>query len=333
MPLVSIIVPVYKAEQWLHFCVDSILAQTMPNFELLLVDDGSPDKSGEICDEYAKQDSRIRVFHKENGGEVSARYEGWMNMQGEYLMFVDADDELPIDVLETLLVFMKDDVNIVCGEMISFEATETPNIEYNDNLNVKIVSNIEYCRNIFQGKGPLAVWGKLYRRKVVTYDVFDIPREIKKGPDAIGSARIAFNNDKDVVFVDKVIYCYRQHPESCIHTFITTPDYEQKFYDNLWLSVPEKFKDEYINYLIGYKLWTFDSHFGHSIDRPSWIGSDFYNRLLKEIDEYNYKGQLIARLLLTITSKPIRAILIFVRKISNILVRLRNKLLRIWKVH
>ena len=84
---------------------------------------------------------------------------------------------------------------------------------------------------------------------------------------------------------------------------------------------------------IGYKLWTFDSHFGYSIDRPSWIGSDFYNRLLKEIDEYNYKGQLIARLLLTITSKPIRAILIFVRKISNILVRLRNKLLRIWKVH
>ena len=305
MPLVSIIVPVYKAERWLYRCVDSILAQTMTDFELLLIDDGSPDRSGEICDEYAKQDSRIRVFHKENGGVTSARRLVFENAIGEFLMFVDADDELPSDALESMLSFMIDDVNIVCGEYISFDDCITPIIKNRDKKEIKYISSVEYQKNIFQGKGPLALWGKLYRRKVVTYDVFDISREICKGEDAIGSARIAFSNDKDVVFIDKVVYCYRQQTESCMHTFKTTPEYEQKFYDNLWLSVPEKFKDEYINYLIGYKLWTFDFHFGYSIDRPSWIGSDFYNRLLKEIDEYNYKGQLIARLLLTITSKPI----------------------------
>ena len=81
-PLVSIIVPVYKAEQWLHRCIDSILAQTMPDFELLLINDGSPDKSGEICDEYAAKDSRIRVFHKENGGVSSARNLGLDNAKG-----------------------------------------------------------------------------------------------------------------------------------------------------------------------------------------------------------------------------------------------------------
>ena len=72
MPLVSIIVPVYKAEQWLHRCIDSILVQTMTDFELLLIDDGSPDRSGEICDEYAKKDSRFKVIHREKNGGLSA---------------------------------------------------------------------------------------------------------------------------------------------------------------------------------------------------------------------------------------------------------------------
>lgn len=327
-PLVSIIVPVYKAEQWLHRCVDSIFAQTMSDFELLLIDDGSPDKSGEICDEYAAKDSRVRVFHKENGGEVSARYEGWKNMEGEYLMFVDSDDELPFDSLEIMLSFMKDDVNIVCGKMISFDTNENLSIEDKDQIDFKVISNIEYCRNIFQGKGPLSLCDKLYRKNVVIANVFDVPREIKKGPDAIGSARIAFNNDKDVVFIDKVVYCYRQHVESCIHTFKTTAEYEQKYYDNLWLSVPEKDKEEYRRYLIGYKLRTFDNYFGFSIAKPAWIGSAFYNILLKDIEEYNFKEQLMAQLLLKITNKPIRAVLIFIRKSVNVLVRIKNKILR-----
>ena len=92
MSLVSIIVLVYKAEQWLHRCVDSILAQTMTDFELLLIDDGSPDKSGEICDEYAAKDNHIRVFHKENGGGSSVRNLGLDNAQGEWISFIDADD-------------------------------------------------------------------------------------------------------------------------------------------------------------------------------------------------------------------------------------------------
>ncbi len=81
-PKISVIVPVYKAEKYLHRCVDSILAQTFTDFEVLLIDDGSPDRSGDICDEYAKKDSRVRVFHKENGGVSSARQYGIDNAQG-----------------------------------------------------------------------------------------------------------------------------------------------------------------------------------------------------------------------------------------------------------
>ena len=118
--LVSVIVPVYKAEKWLHRCVDSILAQTMEDFELLLIDDGSPDRSGEICDEYAAKDSRVRVFHKENGGVSSARNLGLDNAQGEWISFVDADDILPEKALSDFLEFASCDVDIICGRSVIF---------------------------------------------------------------------------------------------------------------------------------------------------------------------------------------------------------------------
>lgn len=90
--MISIITPIYKAERYLHRCIDSILAQSYNDFELLLVDDGSPDCSGAICDEYAQKDSRVRVFHKENGGVSSARNFGLDNAVGDYIAFCDADD-------------------------------------------------------------------------------------------------------------------------------------------------------------------------------------------------------------------------------------------------
>ena len=92
MPKVSIIVPIYKAEKYLHRCVDSIIAQTFTDWELLLVDDGSPDRSGEICDEYTGRDNRIRVIHKENGGVSSARNAGLDVAKGQWVVFVDSDD-------------------------------------------------------------------------------------------------------------------------------------------------------------------------------------------------------------------------------------------------
>ena len=94
--LISIIVPVYKVEKYLRRCIDSILAQTYQNIEVLLIDDGSPDNSGEICDEYAERDSRVRVFHKPNGGVSSARNLGLKEAKGQYIGFVDADDRLAV---------------------------------------------------------------------------------------------------------------------------------------------------------------------------------------------------------------------------------------------
>ena len=109
MPKVSIIVPVYKAEKYLNRCLDSILAQTMPDFELLLIDDGSPDRSGDICDEYASRDSRIRVFHKENGGVASARQMGTEMASGLYSIHCDPDDWVEPNMLKELYMKAKED--------------------------------------------------------------------------------------------------------------------------------------------------------------------------------------------------------------------------------
>lgn len=101
-PAISVIVPVYKAEAYLHRCVDSLLAQTFGDFELLLIDDGSPDRSGEICDGYAVTDSRVRVFHKQNGGVSSARQFGIDHARGEYVIHADPDDWTEPTMLEAL---------------------------------------------------------------------------------------------------------------------------------------------------------------------------------------------------------------------------------------
>ena len=108
-PLVSIVVPIYKVpEKYLRQCVESCINQTLHDLEIILVDDGSPDKCGEICDEYAKQDERVKVWHKENGGVSSARQVGLNNAVGEYIIHADPDDWVNANMLEEMYGMAKD---------------------------------------------------------------------------------------------------------------------------------------------------------------------------------------------------------------------------------
>lgn len=133
---ISVIVPVYKAESYLHKCIDSILSQTFTNFEVLLIDDGSPDFSGKICDTYKAKDDRVRVFHKENGGASSARNIGLDNAVGEWVCFVDSDDWIEHHCFETVYKCVMED-QLDClqfsfkridkyGNVIIVESAETP---------------------------------------------------------------------------------------------------------------------------------------------------------------------------------------------------------------
>lgn len=130
LPIISIIVPVYNAEKWLNRCVDSILVQTLSDFELLLVDDGSTDNSSAICEEYAVRDSRVRVFHKNNGGVSSARNLGLENAVGEWVTFCDSDDYVSPSWLQNYCLKENSDKSVICQGLVKFSHNDINNIEF-----------------------------------------------------------------------------------------------------------------------------------------------------------------------------------------------------------
>lgn len=181
-PTISVIVPVYNAERWLRRCVDSILAQTFSDFELLLIDDGSKDQSGAICDEYAKFDSRVRVFHKANGGVSSARNLGLDNARGEWIVFADADDWVSESYLRNLI----DNSNE--ADLVFNYATRHDN---------GIISKEKYPEqfiNVSELHIPLrhndliwhtSPWGKLFRLDLIEKIQLRFPLNMHIGEDAV----------------------------------------------------------------------------------------------------------------------------------------------------
>lgn len=165
--MISVIVPIYKAEKYLHRCIDSILAQTYTDFELLLIDDGSPDSSGEICDEYAAKDVRVRVFHKPNGGVSSARNLGLDNAQGEWITFCDADDYVTPDWLSAYRKAIAENVDLTIQGYHIIDGDRTIKKELPqsqgytiDNKRRLIISLM--CQGVY---GYL--WVKLFRRQLI----------------------------------------------------------------------------------------------------------------------------------------------------------------------
>ena len=155
-PLISVIVPIYKAEKYLDRCIESLRNQTYRNLEIILVDDGSPDNSGEMCDRYAEQDSRIRVVHKENGGASSARNAGLNVMQGKYVGFIDSDDWIALNMFEHMMTLMgKHDAQIVaCGMQCDYGNGTVAyfNGAYPHRKDVEIYSRIDALREAIIGR-------------------------------------------------------------------------------------------------------------------------------------------------------------------------------------
>jgi len=162
-PLISIIVPVYKVEQYLHTCVGSVLNQTYKNWELILVDDGSPDNCPQICDEYAAKDKRVRVIHKENGGSSTARNAGLDIATGDYVSFLDSDDFWHEDFLTILLnMCIKYDADIAQCCFARGNETVFPIIK--SNADIKSFDNYSI---FLKGYAKIIVWAKLYHRSII----------------------------------------------------------------------------------------------------------------------------------------------------------------------
>ena len=163
-PLISVIVPVYKVEEYLPRCIDSILAQTYKNLEIILVDDGSPDKCPAICDEYAKKDSRIKVIHKKNGGVSSARNAGLEAAKGDYIFFVDSDDIITKEALSCLYEKARDaDIELVVGGITQVYPSRNIAEEGED---IELKGSTEALEDLFFGKTFSGCYAKLFRAKL-----------------------------------------------------------------------------------------------------------------------------------------------------------------------
>lgn len=208
--LISVIVPIYKVENYLKKCVDSIINQTYANLEIILVDDGSPDNCPKICDEYVRLDDRIKVIHIENGGAGRARNIGYTFASGNFISFIDSDDVISFDFYEYLYGLFENDVDITeCGyiefnnEEVDFSVNEKNKIEkysMTDAMNAHI--NDKMFKQV--------IWNKLYRRKVV--DNVKFP-ENSKIDDEYWTYKVIANAN-NLIHSSKVLYAYRQQEKS-----------------------------------------------------------------------------------------------------------------------
>lgn len=229
MQLVSVIVPVYKVEAYLTDCVDSILAQSYTDFELILVDDGSPDGCGAMCDEYAQKDARVRVIHQENSGLSAARNAGMDAAAGEYITFVDSDDVIAPDCLCAMIdIALQTEADIVSGKMTKFS-------DKGDKLWGEELAEYEYfvedhCAaslRLYSGSGllPINACGKLYRSDLLKHLRFPVGRLHEDQafvPRAVYAA-------KEIALVDRALYGYREREES-----ITQSTFSNRRYDDIW---------------------------------------------------------------------------------------------------
>lgn len=199
-PKISIIVPVYNVEQYLPRCIDSILYQSFADFELLLIDDGSKDKSGAICDEYAAKDSRIRVFHKKNGGVSSARNVGLDNARGEWLAFIDGDDEITKGYFNIRQEHEEVDVIIKPYCVENGEGCVTCQ---NNELN--ILTEREKIFRYYVQKRNNALWDKIIKRKTVGTQRFNT--NVSIGEDFLFFLSV-LPNVKTIAFDDTGSYRY-----------------------------------------------------------------------------------------------------------------------------
>lgn len=211
-PKISIIVPVYKVEKQIDTCIKSILNQTFNNFELILVDDGSPDKCGEICDEYEKKDKRIKVIHKKNGGLSDARNAGLNIAIGKYIGFVDSDDIIHPEMYEKMYSYInKYNVDIVQCKFKKFENIE--DINKFSKIN-NTYTNIEYYTSkeaimdmIDNNKINVNTWNKLYKREFFENERF--PKG-KIHEDEFLTYKLMYESNK-IAYINEELYYYYQN--------------------------------------------------------------------------------------------------------------------------
>lgn len=218
---ISVIIPVYKVENYIDRCIESIVNQTHKNLEIIIVDDGSPDRCPEICDRWAERDNRIKVIHKRNEGVAKARFDGLAAATGEYIAFVDSDDWADEDMYEYLLKIMEmtgSQVSSVSAKIIDeSDSTEILDPSANEEK-IQVYDNIETIKNMH--KGLMSVTKKLYKKSLFE-SLPEIDFSIKFAEDSMLNG-LLYRNVEFLVVSNLKKYNYFRHGDSAISGVLTS---------------------------------------------------------------------------------------------------------------
>lgn len=309
----SIIVPIYKVEAYLHQCINSILGQTYANFELILVDDGSPDNCGKICDEYAKKDSRIKVFHQDNKGVCIARKVGVQKAKGDYVCWVDGDDYIGCNLLQQMHSIIAkynpdmvafgftevDDNGIVTKTTTNHIAADKFYLTNDAGFYEKLLS-IPDARHFNYGAFIPGLCLKVCKREIIVPAMLLVPNEISLGED------LATTNQAlcgcNTVYVSSICeYYYRFNASSLTHTLRLGMFYQWQalfeFINSHMDKIPQANKDAYICMEIANYIDAVIKKFDSYDDLMHYIGTEMspeLNEIVKhcKIPKLSLKGRI-----------------------------------------
>lgn len=219
--LITVVVPVYNVSNYLDRCMDSLLAQTYQNLDIILVNDGSTDNSGELCDTYAKKDARIRVVHKDNGGLSSARNVGISMALGKYIGFVDSDDWVTEDMFEYLHGLLTGNcADVAVSNLVRCKSVSDANkiMKSHKESSIKTYSQEEYIKKFMKIDSQTIeyyAWNKLYKKELLTSKQYP---DGKTAEDVLGTFKALLNANR-IVQSNKVTYFYYVNPTSITASF------------------------------------------------------------------------------------------------------------------
>lgn len=296
--LISVIIPVYNVENYLEKCVKSVIGQTYKNLEIILVDDGSKDNSGSMCDELAKLDNRIKVIHKANGGLSDARNHGLQIAKGDYIGFVDSDDYIADDMFETMHKIITEnnaDISIVSF----YEIYKDKVIGVRDSGNLEIMNKLEAMKELLiDRKIQSYAWNKLFKKELFS----DLQFPTGKNFEDIATTLLLFEKSEKVVLLEEPKYYYLRRDNSIIgvKNTKTYTDYLEVIYDK-YIYLKDKYPEIEIynvfNYVIN-MIWvytiiaTFDlddvyKEFVKQYDLFEKLINEYEDEMLEMLETYN----------------------------------------------
>ena len=303
-PFLSIIVPVFNTIQFVSQCIDSILSQSFSHYELLLIDDGSTDGSGRVCDEYASKDSRIKVIHKENAGVSSARNVGLDKAEGEWVCFIDSDDELLSGGLKTMVDCVSDDLDLVLAGYERYDESGSVFYRVDDRVVLKL-SKKKSLSFLYEPHAQYYcylgyVWGRLFRNRIIQDHHLHFDPKLKIKEDTLFIAQYILSSNGITCFTTTPVYRYNERGNSAMGEL--RGGFNTRLIDGFYALV--KMEHEIV------KQFPFYSEIVFIAKEGVWIR---YNQILCRMEKYGVRDDILRDTMKSVVDRELD-LSFFVRK-------------------